>query len=162
MNELDALRLMVQHFPGGRPVVALRLNKSEEVLRKELSGTDAKFKMGLRDAMAISDMCIEAESEHCRAYVSSVAASSGGFVQLPVRDMAEPLCVRKTMGEVIREMSDVSMTTIEGDADDVISDNDLARNLKEINEAREALQKHEQALRAKNLAGKPAELRSVA
>lgn len=161
MNELDALRLMVQHFPGGRPVVAVRLNKSDEVLRKELSGTDPKFKMGLQAAMAISDMCIDAESEHCRAFVSAVAASSGGFIQLPVHDMAEAVCVRKTMGEVIREMSDVSTSTIEGDSDGVISDNDLAASIKEINQAREALQRHEQALRAKNQAGKPAHLRAA-
>jgi hypothetical protein len=38
MNSLDALRKMVDHYPGGRAAVALRLGKTDEVLRKELSG----------------------------------------------------------------------------------------------------------------------------
>lgn len=162
MNELDALRMMVQLFPGGRPVVAMRLGKSDDVLRKELGGTDPKFKMGLQTAMAISDMCIEAESENCRAFVSAVASASGGFVQLPVVDMADMVSVQKSASAVVRELSHVTTATLEADADGVISDNDLRTSLKEINEAREALQKLEQALRVKNEAGKPAELRRAA
>ena len=38
--------------------------------------------------------------------------------------------------------------------DGVISDNDLKRSMKEIEEARQALQRHEQALLSKHAAGK--------
>jgi hypothetical protein len=154
MNDLDALRLMVKHFPGGLEVVALRIGKTAEVLRKEL-GRAQGFKLGLSTAMLISELCIEANSEHCHAFVNVVTASSGGFVRLPVVDMREPQCINKTMCETVREMSDVTTATLSANADDVISDNDLRAALKEIGEAREALQKLERALIAKNAAGKP-------
>lgn len=155
MTDLDALRLMVKYFPGGIEVIALRLGKTVETLRKELAGAPG-FKLGLVTAMLISDMCIEANSEHCRAFVNVVAASGGGFVRLPVIDTPEQLCVQKTMSAVVREMSDVTVSTLEGDADDCISDNDLKRAVREISEAHEALQKLERALIAKNARGKAA------
>jgi len=154
MNDLDSLRLMVKHYPGGIEVMALRLGKTVEVLRKELAGAGG-FKLGLLTAMTISELCIEADSENCRAFVNAVTASSGGFVRLPVREMASPACVQRSLAEVIKEFSDVSVSTIEVDADGVISDNDLARALPQIGEAREALQQLERSLREKNAAGKP-------
>lgn len=161
MNQLDALKQMCHHFPGGREVIALRLGKSDEVLRKELAG-DAKFKMGVVDAERIAAMCIEAGTEQRFAYASAVATSCGGFVQLPVVEMSDLPCLNKTIAEIIKEVSHVVTSVTESDEDGVISDNDLARDLKEINEARVALQKLEHALRAKNAAGKPAAMRAVA
>lgn len=153
MSSADALRRMVKHYPGGLDVVATRIGKPAETLRKELAGAPG-FKLGQACAELISDMCIEARSEHCMAFVNAVANRAGGFIELPVLEMPEAACVQKSMSMVIREMSHVSMATIEGDADGVISDNDLQRNLREICEARQALQRHEQALRAKHAAGK--------
>lgn len=155
MNDLDALRLMVKHFPGGLEVIALRIGKPAETLRKELAGAPG-FKLGLSTAMLISELCIDANSEHCRAFVNVVAASSGGFVRLPVMEMSEPACINKKVSETVREMSDVTAAALSANADDVISDNDLKHSLKEIGEAREALQKLEHALILKNAAGKPA------
>lgn len=152
MNSLDALRTMVDHYPGGRPVIAARLGISEEVLRKQLSGA-ATHKHGVVDALRISDMCIEAKSEHCYAFINAVTGRSGGFIQLPVVDMPPLPNLQRSMQDVIREMSDVSITTIDTDSDDVISTNDLERNLKEINEARAALANHERNVRAKHAAG---------
>lgn len=160
MNDLDALRLMVKHYPGGLEVVALRLGKPAETLRKELAGAQG-FKLGLSTAMLISELCIEAGSEHCRAFVNVVTASSGGFVRLPVIEMREPVCVHKTMAEVVREMADVTTATITADEDNNISDNDLKKTLKEIGEAREALQKLERALIARNVSDKPAAARQA-
>lgn len=153
MNDLDALRLMVKHFPGGADVVALRIGKSVEVLRKELAGAPG-FKLGYLTATLIRDLCIEARSEHCMALTNVFCAGSGGFIELPVREMGAPVNVQKTMGDVVKEMSDVTVSTLEADADGVISDNDLKRSQREIGEAREALQKLELALIAKNAAGK--------
>ncbi len=155
MNDLDALRLMVKHFPGGLEVVALRIDKPAETLRKELGGAQG-FKLGLSTAMMISELCIEANSEHCLAFVNVVSASSGGFVRLPVVEMREPACINKTVCDTVREMSDVTAATLSANADDAISDNDLRATLKEIGEAREALQKLERALISKNAASKPA------
>ena len=156
MNQLDALKTMCHYFPGGRPAIALRMGKNDEVLRKELAG-DPKFKLGVIDAERIAVLCIEAKSEHCYAYANAVAASCGGFVRLdaPALEAGGSVNLQRSMSEVIQEMSDVATTTIDGDADAVISDNDLARSLKEIADARSALQIHERNLRRKNAAGKP-------
>lgn len=154
MNSLDALRKMVDHYPGGRAAVAARLDKNDEVLRKELSGSPS-HKLGLVDAQSIAEMCCEAKSEHCHALVNTLATTSGGFIRLPVLEMAQVPNLHRSMSDVIREMSDVATTTIEGDADGVISDNDLKKSLKEIEDARTALQVHEMHLRSKNAAGKP-------
>lgn len=153
MNPLSALQLMVKHHPLGLDGVAILVNKSAKTVGHELRG-DPGFKMGVVDACIISADCIERNSPNCHAYANAVAAQCGGFVELPVIDMSEPTCVNRTMGDVIREMSDVSTSTIEGDSDDNFSDNDLARSLKEIGEARAALQRHELALRRKHAAGK--------
>lgn len=161
MNSLDALRKMVDHFPGGRSAIAGRLGKTDEVLRKELSGAQS-HKLGLVDAQAIVELCNEAKSEHCHALINTLAGTSGGFIQLPVIDMDRVPNLHRSMADVIREMSDVATSTIEGDADDVISDNDLKRSLKEIEDARTALQVHEMHLRSKNAASKPTNLRAAA
>ena len=122
MNSLDALRKMVDHYPGGRPVMAARLGVTDEVLRKQLSGA-ATHKHGVIDALQISDMCIEAGSEHCYEFVNAVAGRCGGFVKLPVVDMARPT-LQQCVSDAIREVSDVVTVALEGDADGVISDND--------------------------------------
>lgn len=161
MTPEDSLKRMVKHYPGGIEVIAMRIGKPAETLRKELACAPG-FKLGLSCATLISELCIEAKSEHCMAFVNALASKAGGFIELPVIDMAEPVNLQRSMGQVIREMSDVSMSTIEGDADGVFSDNDLAKSLKEIHEAYAALQAHELSLRAKNLAGKPSALRAAA
>ncbi|MDM0024104.1 phage regulatory CII family protein [Variovorax saccharolyticus] len=155
MNSLDALRKMVDHYPGGRAAVALRLGKTDEVLRKELSGSHT-HKLGVVDAQTIAEICCESKTEHCHALANTFASNSGGFIRLPVVDVDHIPNLHKSMAEVIREMSDVTTTTIDCDSDGVISDNDLKRSLKEIEEARTALQVLEMNLISKNAAGKPA------
>lgn len=159
MNSLDALRKMVDHYPGGRPVMAARLGVTDEVLRKQLSGA-ASHKHGLIDALQISDMCIEAKSEHCYAFVNAVSGRCGGFVQLPVVDMAR-LNLQQSAITAVREVSDVLTATLESDADGVISDNDMCRISKELAEARAALNEIELAARRKHAAGKPAHLKAA-
>lgn len=160
MNSLDALRKMVDHYPGGRAAVAARLGKTDEVLRKELSGATS-HKLGLVDAEAISEMCAEVRSEFCDALANRFAARNGGFIRLPVLDMPPLMTLHKGLAEIVQEMSHVVMAVTEGDADNVISDNDLDRSVREIDDARRALQVLEQALRSKNAAGKPAHLRAA-
>lgn len=159
MNDLDALRLMVKHFPGGLEVIALRVGKPTETLRKELAGAQG-FKLGYLTVTLIRDLCIEAGSEHCLALTNVFCAGSGGFVRLPVVEMREPVCINKTVSDTVREMSDVTAATLLANADNNISDNDLKATLKEIGEAREALQKLERTLIDRNRNDKPGTVQS--
>lgn len=58
MSTLDALRRGVDNYPGGREVVAVRIGKTGEVLRKELSGA-ASHKLGAVDALTIARIACE-------------------------------------------------------------------------------------------------------
>lgn len=155
MNQLDALKKMCDHYPGGRAAIALRLDKSDEVLRKELSG-DPKFKMGVIDAASISAMCIEANSAHCNAYATAVAAECGGFVKLEVRDMAVKQDLRADMAGLLKECSDSFQVLTLALADEQISDNERRACEKEFAELAEKLQSVHRGVRALNEAGKPA------
>jgi len=154
MSPQDAIALIVKSFPGGLDVIAEELDKPRETLRKEI-GDDPKFKLGLAQAVKISNLAIAKRSPNCYAFVNAIAAAGGGFIRLPVVDMAAPVNLQRSMSDVIREMSDVATSTIEGDSDNVISDNDRDAALREISEARAALQSHEQNILRKHAAGKP-------
>lgn len=149
MHIHDAINLMVRHVKGGIAAVALHIGKPEETLRKEIGGKDPKFKLGAITAQMISDYCMEEGSLHCNAYIQAVAPCGVELLRLPVVDMAS-MCTNRTMSEVIKEMSHVSMATIEADSDNHISDNDLRKNLQECQEAREAINRHEQALKSRH------------
>lgn len=150
MHIHDAINLMVRHAKGGIAAVALHIGKPEETLRKEISGKDPKFKLGAITAQMISDYCLEEGSHHCGAYVQAIAPHGVEMLRLPAVGTTE-LCTSRTMSEVIKEMSHVSMVTIEAGADGHISDNDLRRSLQECQEAREAINRHEQALTERHL-----------
>ena len=153
MTPQDALRQMAKAYPGGYESLAPRVGKTPEVLRKELSG-DPKFKLGLSTSLLISELCIEVKSAHCFDFVNAAAADGGGFVRLPVVEMAAPVCVHRSISSVTTELSHVVTATLDGDADGHISDNDMASIGKEIADARAALQQLEQAIEAKHAAGK--------
>lgn len=153
MTPQDALRTMAKAYPGGYESLAPRLGKTPEVLRKELSG-DVKFKLGLHTATLISELCIESGSPHCHDFVNAIAADGGGFVQLPVIAMTEPMNVMRSISTVTSELSHVVTATLESDADNHISDNDLARIRKEAAEALATVQQLIQTVEAKHRAGK--------
>ena len=158
MNSLDALRKMVDNYPGGRAAMALRLGKTDEVLRKELSGAQS-HKLGVTDAETINSLCRDANSEHRAAYANSVTSTSGGLFRLPVVDMISPAAVvnlQSFSAAVMRETADVAVSVAEGEADGNFSDNDLRSGMKEVEEARDALQRLEDAMRARHAACKPA------
>lgn len=155
MNQLDALKKMCDHYPGGRAALAVRLDKSDEVLRKELSG-DAKFKMGAIDASAISEMCIEAQSQHCYAYVNAVSGNAGRLLELPVRDMVEKQDLRGEMAGLLKECSDTFQVLTTALSDNTISDNERRAVERELGELAEKLQAVHRGVRANNEASKPA------
>lgn len=153
MTPQDALRQMAKAYPGGYESLAPRVGKTAEVLRKELSG-DVKFKLGLATATLISELCIEANAPHCHDFVNAIAADGGGFVRLPVIDSTDGPCVHRSISSVTQELSHVVMATMDGDADGVISDNDLARIQKEAGDALAAIQQLVLTVEAKHKAGK--------
>ena len=161
MNSLDALRKMVDHFPGGRAVVAARLGKTDEVLRKELSGATS-HKLGVVDAHSIADMCREAASPHCDALATTIACGSGGFIRLEVRDLCGKQDLHVDMAGVLKETSDAFQVLTEALADDRISDNERARIERELLELMAKCQDLMRSTRAFNEAHKPAHLRAAA
>ena len=154
MTPQDALRQMAKAYPGGYESLAPRVGKTAEVLRKELSG-DPKFKLGLATSLLISELCVEATAPHCHDFVNAVAADNGGFVRLPVIDSTDSPCVHRSISSVTQELSHVVTATMDGDADGVISDNDLTRIHKEAGDALAAIQQLVLTVEAKHKAGKP-------
>lgn len=155
MSILDALRRSVDSAPGGRPVVAIRIGKSDEVLRKELSGAPT-HKMGANDAVAIARMCVEAGAEHCFAYASAVAAECGGRFELTQPDdssLARSPVLRAS--DLLRETSDLVTAVIESMADGVVSNNELSRIERDISTAEGVLQALRECVRQVNASGKP-------
>jgi hypothetical protein len=125
MNTSDALKLMVSSYPGGLDVVALRVGKNAETLRKELSGKDPKFKLGDATAQLISELCIADQSPNCHAYVNAVAAVAGGFVPLDVAD-GDPKpggLMASTVG-LVTGASQVLADVTAARADGLITDNE--------------------------------------
>lgn len=154
MNNRDALALMVKHFPGGLEVVALRVGKPAETLRKEIGG-NAGFKLGLDTAVLISDLCIDAKSEHCYAFVNSVSGPAGRFIELPVREMVEKQDLRQDAAVMLKEGTDVLSELTVALADEQISDNELTRIEREVADAVESLQAVLRGAQARNKASKP-------
>lgn len=160
MSLHDSLRRGADHFPGGRAVLSLRVGKTDEVARKELSGA-ASHKLGAVDALAIARLCVEAGTPHCHDYAAYVAQECGGrFVADDVCNAPASLNPMTKVSRLMRETSDVTSTVIEALSDGVISDNELAQIEKEIAEAEEVLRKLRRAARATNAAGKPASERA--
>jgi hypothetical protein len=158
MNPVDAVRLMVRSYPGGIDTLAVLVGKSPETLRKEIAGTDPRYKLGVTDACAISEACIAVNSEHCRAFANAIAVNCGGFVQLPVRESGQS--VQAGLVQVVKEASDVLQAGTAGMADGFISDNDKRAIEREVTELIEQLQRLQADVAAKHAAGKA--LRKVA
>lgn len=151
MNSLDALRRMVANYPGGRPALAARLGKSDEVLRKELSGSSAHHKMGLADSEEIAAMCREAGSAEAHA-LGTVFSFKAGMLALPARTEDSPKCLSKATAVAVHEVADILLAVTKGKSDGNISDNDRDEVLREIGHAVHALQAVAAALTAEHAA----------
>jgi len=160
MSALDALRRGVDNFPGGRAVVAVRLGKTDEVLRKELSGA-ASHKLGAVDALTIAGLLREAGMPHCYDYAAYVAAEAGGRFDLVDACRTAVASPVDKVSKLVLETSHITSAVIEAMQDGVISDNELAQIEREIAEAEEVLRKLRQAARAVNTAGKPQRVPAV-
>ena len=161
MNHNDALKLGVKHYPGGLEVIAVRIDKPEETLRKELSGSDPKFKLGLTTALLVSDLLIEAQSPHCYAFINAIAGSAGRLIELPVREMTAKQDIRSDMAGMLKECSDAFQVLTAALADNVLSDNERRDAEKELSELAEKVQAVRRDVRENNEASKPAALRAA-
>lgn len=104
---LDAIRLMVDHYPGGRPALAVRLGLADDTLRKQIAG-QKPYILAATTASQVSAMCIEVQSDHCYAYIGILNAEAGGhFMRLPSMD---GMCgdTARRFSKVLREFSDVA------------------------------------------------------
>ncbi|GAO73355.1 phage regulatory CII family protein [Comamonas sp. E6] len=155
MSTLDALRRGVDNYPGGREVVAVRIGKTGEVLRKELSGA-ASHKLGAVDALTIARIACEEGRPHCYDYAAMVAQECGGRFELVTDAPSETPSPVAKVSKLVVETSHVTSAVIDAMQDGVISDNELRVIEKEVAEAQEVLRKLLQAARAVNAAGKPA------
>ena len=162
MNANDALKLGVRHYPGGLEVIAVRIGKPEETLRKELSGNDPKFKLGLTTAMLISDLLIEAKSAYCYAFVNAIHGAAGRLLELPVHEMPpEKQDLHADSAVLLKECSDVIGAVTAALADGQISDNERKAIGRELSELLAQIQVVERDVRANNEAGKPTSLRAA-
>jgi hypothetical protein len=152
MNPIDAVRLMSKHYPGGADALAILVGKSGETLRKEMANSSG-YKLGVIDACTISEACIAIKSEHCHAFANAVAASCGGFVQLPVIE-ADSASLRADLANVVKEAADVLTSGTVSLSDGNVSDNDYKAVSRELEELLEAVQKAQQDLDAAHKAGK--------
>jgi len=158
MNSLDALRKMVDHYPGGRAAVAARLGKTDEVLRKELSGATS-HKLGVVDATMIAEMCADAQSQRASAFANGLAALTGAFVALPVREMVGKQDLRQDAAALLKEGTDVLQALTVALADEAISDNELQTLEREVGDVFEKLQSLLRGAKANNSACKPSYLK---
>lgn len=156
---LDALQRGVDHYPGGREAIAGRLKKTDEVLRKELSGGPS-HKLGAVDAVAIARFCVEAGKEGAYDFAQAVASECGGRFEACSEVEALQSPVQK-ISCLSRETADVTESVLEAMADGVISDNELAVIEHEIAQAENVLRKLRTAARAVNQANKPVHLRAA-
>lgn len=161
MTILDALRRSTSNTNGGRPAIATRLGKSDDVFRKELSGVSPNHKLGAVDALESALMCIEAGAPHAYDYAIAIAKECGGRFEVGAEEVATELSPMQRVSAVIRETSDVTAVFVDSMSDNVVSDNELIAIEREIAEAEAALQAMRRAARASNVASKPAHLRAA-
>lgn len=155
MSEIfDTLRRAVDNVPGGRKVIAVRLDRNDEVLRKELSGA-ASHKLGAHDALSIARLCVEMGAAHAYDYAALVARECGGRFVVAEEEGGDNGNPVQRISSLVRETGDVTSVVIEAMSDGVVSDNELAVIEREISEAEEALRKLRRAAQAVNAAGKP-------
>ena len=139
MDGHDALRQMVRDYPGGVEAVALRLGKPWQTLDKELRAAPG-YKLGIREACAIGQLCAEAGAPSAAAYATSVASHCGVHITLAPADGASPMDVMHGATNVMREVADVVGKVTEAGQDDHYSPNEIKRIKKEAREAIAAIQ----------------------
>lgn len=148
MNALDSLRRMVSAYPGGRPALAARTGKSDDVLRKELAGSQT-HKMGLADAEELAAMCHEQGVKEAFGLATVFSFRAGHAYFIPA-GAGDSTCHAAASAAVIHEAADYLMAVTKARADGKVSDNDRKEILKEMADLMSAIQTAYQALDAEH------------
>lgn len=154
MNALDALRRMIANYPGGRPAVAARLGKPDEVLRKELGAGDT-HKMGLVDAVTIAGMCAEVSSPDAAALAHCVAAESHGSFTPASHAKQTAENVVSGLARQTHEAAELVEAVLQSLADGAVSDNELKTIEREAGDLLLSIQSLVEACRRNNAASRP-------
>ena len=145
MMWLDALRMAVNQYPGGRTAIAARLNKSDEVLRKELAGTSSQHKLGLVDTQHIVEMLGE-QGVDCSGFKVAVDAACVAPASLA------SMCLHMLSADGSQEAAHVVSEVARALADQHLSDNDRKRVDREIQDVIEKMTELRAAVNARHAA----------
>lgn len=152
-NLLDAAYHAVHDYPGGAPVLAIRMKKNYTTLCHELTSTGTA-KLGLLDAQKITDLTGDIS-------ILQAWATSAGQMLVPLPSVAAQQgddCMQR-LATTAREFGDL-VAEVSGDlADGSVSDNELGRIERECGELIVALHGLMASITQRNHAGKPAALR---
>lgn len=150
MNVLDAAYHVVHDYPGGADSLAPRLNKAGGVLSAEVRGR-AGAKFGLQTAVDVTLLADDLRILHAFA-----GACRQMCVPLPESVCLEEDDVLQALGEASQEFADLCGEVCQDMADNQISDNELDRIDRARGELMAKLHHLGEAIRARNLTGKPA------
>ena len=154
----DAARLAAAGYPGGLAALCVRMGWPYETARKELAGA-AGFKLGADKLQLMSQLCVEAGGENCRAILDAFYATHGELLRLPVRDSVSLRGMSERMARVAKELADVMAAEAAARADGNYSPNERRRIHKEVAEAIAAMLEVDEGVEAVAASGS---LRSVA
>lgn len=156
MSVLDAARNVADDYPGGAKALAQRMDKNPFTLMHELAGTGTA-KLGLLTAVKMTT-----RSGDLR--ILNEFASECGCLVLPMPEALRELHGGELMRQLARtakEFADL-VSEVSGDlADDKVSDNEMARIVREWSELVATGQTLVAGVRAKHDADKPSHLRAA-
>lgn len=119
----DAVRRMARNYRGGLKALAVRMNKSESTLDKEIRGASG-FKLGLADAWEIAVFCHDTKAENSMELLSLMAhAVDHTLIPLPAPDAA-PMTLER-LGKLMHECGDLVAVVTKAKADGQICDNEM-------------------------------------
>lgn len=164
MVGLDELRRMVRNYPGGRPVIAQRLGKSDETLRKELEGAQG-FKLSVLVALEIQAYCVEVGSNLAHEFAHVVAREAGGQFVPNASVTTGRLGVTESLSHQTKEVAEMVLAVLSSiNSDDGgagISNNKLRKIQSESMEAVQAINNLVMACERLNQAVKPVHIREA-
>ena len=156
MIPLIRLRAAFDQYPNsGRAGVALALDKSDDVLRKEASGSSQGHKLGFVDAIRALETLQNAGVDVAPVLASIVShfgyrLAGDGAAAHDVPDLSV------LSAEASQEVSELALAVVVANSDGVITQNEMKAAQSKVIEARDAITRLERAVAAKAAADKAA------
>lgn len=152
MNSLDAARYLMRAYPGGADSLAPRLDKTPTTLRHEVAGSD-KYKLGLVDAEALTQMAVEARVPNPLAILNAFAANCGAMVvALPHMDSVQGATF-EDLAAAAKEFAEFVGVAATAAADGRVTGNELRDIDRELSELVSRVQAVRNGLAAMHQAG---------